>query len=163
MFTIGDLRTIAIQIERNGEETYRRAGDLAKDPELKALLYWMADEEQKHLQWFERLQAPDQVACEMVDLEHMGQALLQEMMTRQTFSLSEDQLGQSETVEDLLLRSREFEEDTILFYELLRDFLEDEQAARQLDLIIAEEREHVQKLRAAVSPKSDGAQRTPSG
>ena len=152
MFTIGDLRSIAIQIERNGEATYRRAGDLAKNTELKKLLYWMADEERKHLQWFERLQAPDLVACEMVELENMGQALLQEMMTRQTFSLSEDQLGQSDTVKDLLSHSREFEEDTILFYELLRDFLEDEQAAKHLDLIIAEEREHVQKLNSTVLP-----------
>ena len=153
MFTIADLRSIAEQIERNGAATYRKAGKMATDPELKHLLNWMADEEQRHLQWFEQLSAPSQATCGMAELENMGRALLQEIMTQQTFSLDEHQLNQSDSIADLLAKSKEFEEDTILFYELLRDFLHDEQTVRKLDLIIAEEREHVHRLRTAASKK----------
>ncbi len=57
MFTIGDIRNIAIQIERNGEETYREASKVAKDSDVVEMLVWMADEEQRHAKWFSDLRS----------------------------------------------------------------------------------------------------------
>ena len=44
MFTVADIRNIAIQIEYNGEATYRRAAELADDMLIVQALLWMADE-----------------------------------------------------------------------------------------------------------------------
>lgn len=157
MFTISDLRTIAIQIERNGEAAYRRASARAKDPELKKLLARMADDEQKHLQWFESLKTAETVACELNELETLGQALLQDMMNEQTFSLDETDLARAENMVALLERSHAFEKDTILFYEMLHGFLEEAGAIAHLQRIIEEERAHVRMLREARAQKRDGA------
>jgi rubrerythrin len=53
MFTIADIRHIAIQIEKNGEETYRKAASEATDPDIGQILGKMADDEKRHAQWFE--------------------------------------------------------------------------------------------------------------
>ena len=37
MFTLSDIRNIAVQIEENGEQTYRRAAERSVDPERKRL------------------------------------------------------------------------------------------------------------------------------
>ena len=46
----------------------------------------------------------------------------------------------------MLIRSKAFEEDTVLFYEFLLGFMDDEEAAEQLRKIITEEKNHVKKL-----------------
>ncbi len=47
MFTLTDICNIAIQIEKNGAETYLNASKTVKDPELAKALAWMASEEKK--------------------------------------------------------------------------------------------------------------------
>jgi rubrerythrin len=159
MFTIADLRSIAIQIERNGEAAYRQASMKIKDPGLARLLELMAEDEKKHLEWFEKLNVTNNDACEMAEVEKLGQALLQDMMDKQTFALDERQLVETDDILGLLSQSRSFEEDTILFYETLSGFIDDAKVARHLELIIAEERAHAQKLQDFIAAKEDGAKR----
>jgi rubrerythrin len=45
----------------------------------------------------------------------------------------------------------EFEKDTILFYQMLETFLQDEQTRKELEKIIDEEERHVESLRAFIS------------
>lgn len=146
MFRIQDIQHIAIQIEKNGEATYRKAGQLVEDPELKEMLLWMADEELRHRKWFEQL-VPEMVDSEpQDDLEAMGKSLLEKMVADQTFSLDQESLQQASSVCELLVQSQTFEEDTVLFYEFLRDLLDDEQAIAHLNRIIEEERSHAKQL-----------------
>jgi rubrerythrin len=148
MYTIDDICDIAIQIERNGEATYRRAGKKTTDAELAALLEWMADEEQRHAKWFETLAANDRIVlAEHRDMEAMGRSLLQEMVGHQTFSLNGEQLETADNVEALLTQSMDFEQDTVLFYDTLRSFIDDKQTAAQLEIIIDEERGHIELLK----------------
>lgn len=148
MFTIDDIRDIAVQIERNGEATYRSAGEKATDAEWAGLLEWMADEEHRHAKWFENLAAKDRIVLpEHRDMEAMGRSLLQEMVKNQTFSLNGEQLETADNVEELLTQSMDFEQDTILFYDMLKSFINDKQTAAQLDMIIDEERGHIKLLK----------------
>ena len=147
MFTLNDIRNIAIQIEQNGEQIYRSAGKRAHNPQMAHMFDWMADEEMRHGQWFKALKVPSQTSAAHDEIETMGRSLLQEMMKNQTFSLEDTQLQTLTDISELLTLSLEFEHDTILFYEMLRAFIEAAETIEQLNIIIAEERGHVQQLR----------------
>jgi rubrerythrin len=146
MFTITDICNIAIQIERNGEMAYRSAALKSPDPQLAHMLNWMADEEVRHAQWFESMQPAAKASGEYDELETMGRSLLQEMMKNQTFSLDENRLTELDDIVHLLTRCVEFEQDTILFYEMLRSFVDETEVVEQLDAIIAQEHGHVDQL-----------------
>lgn len=146
MFTIGDIRNIAIQIERNGEETYRNAAKAAKDPEVAKVLNWMADEEGRHAKWFSNLQSSIPLTAEQQEIEAVGRTLLQDMIKGNNFLLDENELQNAKSVEEVVAKSITFELDTILFYEFLIDFLDDKEAIIQLKTIIEEERNHINQL-----------------
>jgi len=146
MFTLTDVRNIAVQIEQNGEETYRRAAGQARDPERARIFSWMADEEKKHGVLFNTIIAARTPTTEQAELEAMGRSLLQDIVRNQTFSLDQQRLGKATSLEDLLSQSIEFETDTIEFYEFLAGFLDDPEAITQLNSIIEQERGHVRQL-----------------
>jgi rubrerythrin len=148
MFTIADIRNIAVQIEKNGEDTYRKAGIACKDVESAKLLAVMADDERRHGEWLARITSNRQLTEEQRAMESMGRDLLQDMMKGNPFLLAEDELGQAENVQEVLARAKGFEEDTILFYQFIREFLDDEETIRQMNTIIAEERNHICQLQA---------------
>ena len=146
MFTLADIRNIAIQIERNGEETYRKAGKAARNPKIAKALDWMADEERRHAQWFETIRSTRPLTQEQQERESMGRILLQDMVKGNTFLLDQRELEHAETVMEIVVRSKALEQDTIIFYEFLLSFLDDDESIRKMEIIIGEERNHVREL-----------------
>ena len=146
MFTIADIRDIAVQIEHNGEKTYRQASRQATVPEVAEMFSWMADEEKRHGQWFEKINSEVPLTAEQSELEEMGRQLLQEMVSGQTFSLEQGELGKVISFKEMVVQSKTFEQDTILFYEFLKGLLEDDESCKQIDKIIAEEQKHFEWL-----------------
>ena len=142
MFTIEDIRDIAVQIERNGHKAYRLASRKVKDDSLAKMLAHMADEEKEHEKWFQDLTPTRAKTDGLLELETMGRELLRDMMQDQTFSLDADELADDDTLLAIVSRALEFENDTILFYEMLCGFLDDSEAVGHLEAIIAEERQH---------------------
>ena len=55
--------------------------------------------------------------------------------------------SQVDSINDLIFTFIEFEEDSILFYEMLKPFIQDEDTLAQLDNIIVEENSHIERLR----------------
>lgn len=146
MFTFADIRNIAVQIEKNGEESYRNAGRIAKDPEIARIMNWMADEEKCHGEWFENLRPDKSLTAEQQEMEALGKSLLQDMIKGNTFLLAQSELENAETLKDVISRSQVFEQDTILFYEFLLGLIDDQDTAVHLQKIIAEERNHLRRL-----------------
>lgn len=146
MFTLADVRNIAVQIEENGEASYRRAAGRAREAEMARILTWMAEEERQHAELFTAIIDERPLSTEQRELEAMGRALLQDIVRSQTFSLDEEQLDQTVDLDQLLAQSLEFEKDTIDFYEFLAGFLDDPQAISQINAIIEQERGHVKQL-----------------
>ncbi|MFW2368620.1 MAG: ferritin family protein [Desulforhopalus sp.] len=146
MFTLGDIRNIAIQIEENGEETYRKAARAAGTPEITEILEWMADEEQRHARWFANLRSKKVLTAEQREIEAMGRTLLQDMVKGNPFLLNEKELEDARSVQEVVTRSITFEQDTIVFYEFLLGFIDDAETTEQLQEIIEEERGHMRKL-----------------
>ncbi len=147
MFTIADICDIAVQIEQNGEATYRKAAANCNDSGLADLLNRMANEERQHAKWFQNLDQSREISdSEQQEMESMGRGLLREMVKDKTFSLDADQLSKAKNLEDFLEQSIAFEHDTVVFYEMLQGFIDDTQVRLQLDRIIAQERDHIHQI-----------------
>ncbi len=151
MFSLTDIRDIAIQIERNGEETYRQAAANIDTPEIKKVLLLMAEEEKRHARWFEQFQAAKKLSEAEQQIEEMGRKLLQDMIQGQTFSLESQQLGETSSINQVIEQSLGFEQDTVMFYEFLLSLIEDEPTQKRLQTIIGEEKRHYKELKAMLS------------
>ena len=146
MFTLGEIIDLAVRIETNGEKAYRKAQEQATDPALASMLGWLADEEAEHEKWFPRLKENIAIGQEDPKLEEMSKSILQGVLGDHTFSIDEADFSRIEDIDSLLELSVEFEKDTILFYEMLSAFIEDEQTLIKLNRIIEEENRHVRFL-----------------
>ena len=146
MFNLGDITDLAVRLEKNGENTYRKAMKDVSDPHLLSVLNQLAMDELEHVKWFEDLR--ERVGPKGIEpeLDEMGKMMLQNILGDQAFSISEADFSKIENVKELLELSIEFEKDTILFYELILAVIEDEKTIEGLNAIIEEENRHVSVL-----------------
>lgn len=151
MFTMDDLFEVAIKMEENGEAVYKNAIEKIKHKELRSLLEWMASEEATHNQWFSDQKNSLSLQIKETHLKQMVPQALQAMMGEKTLALEDIDFTTITTVSDLLKTFIGFENDTILFYELLEMFIEDDRVLNGLKKIIAEEKNHVDQLRAMMA------------
>lgn len=151
MFTMDDLYEIAIKMEENGEAVYNSAIEKTKNKDLKNLLKWMADEEASHGRWF--ADQKNKLCLEMDEarLKKMVPQVLQNMMGEKSLSLDTINFSKFTKVSQLLETFVGFENETILFYELLEIFIEEEKVLNGLRNIILEEKKHVEKLRSKMA------------
>jgi rubrerythrin len=146
VFTLSEIIDLAIRIEQNGAMAYRKAQAAVSDPALISQLHWLMEEEADHEKWFTSLKEELGESEGDPKLDEMGQAVLQSVLGDRTFSMEETDFLKLEDVESLLELSVEFEKDTILFYQMLSAFIEDEKTLTRLTQIIEEENRHVQVL-----------------
>ncbi|UCF91155.1 MAG: ferritin family protein [Desulfobacterales bacterium] len=146
MFSVDDIIDLAIQIEQNAEKVYRNAQKRVSDASLSPMLQWLADEESEHAKWFARLRREARQALNHSLVQDMGKALLSEVLGSQSFSLKDADFSEITEVHELLWLAIEFEKDKVMFYGLLRPFIEDQETLDFLDKIIDEENRHIQEL-----------------
>jgi rubrerythrin len=158
MFAIGEIIDLAVKIEKNAEKVYRDAATEVANPSLVSLLHWLADEEVKHAKWFSELKQKVKKTIDDPQIEDMGRAILQDALGDQTFSLQDVDFSKIEDVENLLERAIEFESDTILFYEMIRSFVvdEDKETLDHLNAIIEEEKSHVRLMEEFLDTETGG-------
>jgi rubrerythrin len=146
MFTISEVFDLAIRLEKNGENFYRRFVDSMVDSNLKVQLLWLADQEQMHANFFTRLkqessaQAPEDLGA------HLDGSLLQDFLGGHALSLDEVDPHSLEDVSAVLQIALEFEKDTILFFGMIRTFITEQAVLEGLDAIIKEEERHIKVL-----------------
>ena len=146
MFSIIEIIEIAVQIEKNGERVYREAIGQSKNPELDHLLLEIANEELEHADWFLALKDEIEKSQDRPQVKEMDSALVEDLIGNQTFSLADVNFSMVKNSEALIDIFIEFENDTILFYEMLKTFLVDEKTIEHLEKIIREEASHIEKL-----------------
>ena len=146
MFSWQDIIAVAIQIEQNGEQLYRAAAAEIKDPELAAALAALAEDEAHHQEKFKQIAAAQPQGVPGSALEKMARALLREMVAEHSFSLQSADLLTAQTVRDIVTASIAFEQDTLLFYEMIEQMASDRQAREILQQIAAEEKRHILEL-----------------
>jgi len=146
MFSMRDIVDLAIQIEINAERVYRSALKKESDPTLVSILRWLADEEVEHAKWFRRLKKTIPAEIKDPAVEAMGKSLLSDVLGRQSFSLKEANFSEINELANLLLLAIEFERDKVIFYKMLRPFIEDSETLDFLEKIIKEETHHIEEL-----------------
>ena len=148
MFEIKEILELAIRLEKNGEATYRKAMASCSDESINALLQWMADEEVSHREWFAALKSDLEKGVKNPFIEEMGRQVFKDLVGGQSFSLKEVDFSKVGSTHELIPIFIEFEQDTVLFYELIAPFIEDEKTRGHLQRIIAEENRHIDRMRA---------------
>jgi rubrerythrin len=143
MFSASEVFDIAIQLEENGESFYRQAVLQVSDEHLKELLIWLAEQEMKHRELFVDMKRTFSHEPEDRWVDVASGAILQGAMGTHGFSLDEVDFSTIPDERSLLQVAIGFEEDGIMFYELIRSFLKDVPTQLQLDRIIQEERAHI--------------------
>ncbi len=146
MFTMDDLFDIAIKMEKNGEAVYMDSLSRIKKQDLKKLLKWMADEEARHQKWFKDRKNRLTLEIDETNLKQTVPGLLEQMMGENTLALEEIDFTKAKNITDLLQIFIGFEQDTIMFYEMLEMFIDDDGVKAGLNSIIDEEKRHSQKL-----------------
>ena len=146
MFSAKEIIDLAIKLEKNGETVYRDAIEKVPIPGLVPLLEWMADEEVKHANWFADLKHNLETRNENPFAAEMSRELFNEMLGDKNFSLKDVDFTAIENLEDLVEIFIEFEKDSIIFYEVLKPFVEDPVAREFLQKIIDEEKRHIERL-----------------
>lgn len=150
MFSAKEIIDLAIKLENNGEAVYRGAIEKVRLPGLVPLLEWMADEEVKHANWFADLKHNLETKNENPFAEEMSRELFNEMLGEKNFSLQEIDFSTIENIGDLVEIFIEFEKDSIIFYEVLKPFVEDPVARKYLQKIIDEEKRHIEQLNGII-------------
>ncbi len=146
MFSLGEIIDLAIQVEKNGERSYRKAQQEVKSRELASILEWLANDEKDHEKWFINMKREIDEKIEDPKLEEMGREILNTVLGEQTFSMADADFSRIKDIETLFEISLEFEKDTILFYEMIKDFIDDGKVLAGIDRIIREEKKHVKRL-----------------
>jgi len=144
MFSAREIYDIAIRLEENSVRLYREALSHVSDEALRDILKWLVDEEEGHRNRF--VEMKNEVKPESDDLwaDRMSTAILQGAVQHHAFSLEETDFASVEDETQLLKAAIDFEQDGILFYEIIRSFVTDSDTLDHIDEIIAEERKHVE-------------------
>lgn len=156
MFSAREIYHLAIQIEKNGEKFYREALERISNPVLRELIVWIADQELEHEEWFSKRMAALEGKVDDLNMEEIGNAVLQNILGDQSFSLKDADLSEMDHLEDLLRLAIEFENDSILFYEMIGSFVDDEETSKKLQEIIKEERHHIELLQGFEDKENGG-------
>lgn len=151
MYTMDDLYEIAIKVEKNGASIYTDSAQKTSQKGFQELLTWMADEEATHIKWFTKQKNVLSLETNEIQLKEMVPQVLENIMGENTFSLDDINFDEISSLKELIKTFIGFEEDTILFYEMLGMFIEDEDVIKGLGTIISEEKNHVSTLKQMIS------------
>ena len=154
MFTAREILDLAIQLEENGEAVYREAAGQASNSDIRELLLWMAEEEVKHTRWFTELKQEIETRSNNPFMEEMSRKVFGGLLGDKSFSHRDVNFSEVDRIEDLINIFIEFEKDTVLFYETLIPFIEDNNTLRHVTKIIAEENNHIKKLHELLADKT---------
>lgn len=153
MFSITEVFDIAIQLEENGERLYRMASEQVADESLRTMLNWLADEEDRHRARFVEMKRGTKAFATSVQwADEASGAILQSVIGDHAFSLDDLDPATLGNETELMRLAIEFEEDGILFYEMIRSFVSEPSALLHLDAILAEERQHVDLFKRRLPP-----------
>lgn len=148
-----EILEVAIGIEENGENFYRRAADKVEDGELKKMLNSLADWEKGHRLYFMRLLedlGEDQDGMfDVQDMEEEVFLYLKAIADSNVFKTGmkvEDVLGNLHSAADILDKALEREKDAVAYFSALKYSFSSPDDRVNIDKIIIEELSHIRYL-----------------
>lgn len=152
MFSEREILEIAVRMEKNGEHEYRKAVKEVSDRTLIASLEWMAAEEREHANFFSGLMDKLDSPSGSPFVEEMDAEFLKDLIGGSSLSLKEVDFAKVDSVGEMLNIFIGFEEDSILFYHMILPMIDDSEALAEVERIVAEEKNHIRKLRKFIRP-----------
>lgn len=147
LFNAKDIFEFAVKIEVNGERFYREMAKKLHAPKIRELFNFLADEEIKHKETFEKL-ATRMGSFSLPEISDTDYKAYLDAYT-ENLIFSETDIDSKITGIDnekvALLFAIDKELDTIYYYKEIKDLLPESEHGL-VDKIIAEERSHVVKL-----------------
>jgi len=141
----------AMQLEKDGEEFYREQARKAENPLAAKTFGWLADEELKHRQVFETAYAAIQGTDVCPALEDLGHShSLASEAAREIFQAAradlEGEVTSNPQMEQAYAIAMRMERETIDLYRQRAEEAEDENERKLYELLLAEERDHLDLL-----------------
>ena len=107
MFSLGEIVDLAIQIERNGERSYRKARNEVSSQELASILEWLANDEKEHETWFINMKKGIDEKIKDPKLEEMGREILNSVLGEQAFSMDDADFSRIKDINTLIENSQQ--------------------------------------------------------
>jgi len=153
-FNANEIFEIAIRIEENGAQFYRRAAEFQTDEENRQALEKLAAMEDTHKATFEKMRQ-DLSAAEkkttVFDPNNESSQYLAAMADAhggEGSPAAADKLTGKESISEIIDIALDLEKESILFYLGLKDLVPPQYGQDKLDKIIGEERRHIVQLNA---------------
>jgi len=152
LFSEREILEIAIRMEKNGENEYQKAAAEVSEQTLVDALEWMATEEREHAGFFSGLLDELDTGQGSAFGQEMDSAFLKDLIGGSSLSLKTVDFKQVGSLAELLTIFIGFEEDSILFYEMITPMIEDDETRARIERIVAEEKGHIKRLKELVQP-----------
>jgi rubrerythrin len=139
---------MAITLEKNGKKFYEEALNRVTDEQIKKLLAFLHDQEVRHLEVFtqfknehyEKNPQSKKTPPGMEDFVH-------DIMAGRLFSWEDHPIIEENTsFQSILQVALEFEKDGLTFFQFMKEALDSPEDLSEMERILEEEREHVEKL-----------------
>ena len=149
-----DILDLAIQTEVRGEAFYRRAAQLAADPDAVQLFSSLADQEVAHKRIFEELARESSVGDvsgpDWDELREYIAATVDRSFFQESSAIRS--IPAAASLAEMIARAISFEKETLLFFYELRDLV---RAADRgtLDDVVSEEKRHIRRLAALLADR----------
>ena len=147
MFSASEILDLAIQIEENGEHFYRRAMTRFSDQSLQEMLFWFAEQEMRHRDFFVKMKTSLSDESSSRWAEQLSGAILRGAVADHLFSMDEVDPDSITDVKALLQIAIDLEQDSVMFYEIIASFVTEPKSLEQLKAIINEEQKHIELFR----------------
>jgi len=151
-FSKNEIIEMAVNIEKQGYIFYDNA--LKRDDlsgKLKELITKLRDEEKQHEKTFLELRTKlDEFELKQKSSWDDARLYVQAMVDTHIFSKPEsaiDLAANAHDIKELISFAIQFEKDTLLFFYVFKQHVENRKAVEAVDVIIAEEAEHIRRLK----------------
>jgi len=152
-FRAGEIFEMAIRIEENGAEFYRKAAGFTAEGPARSMLLGLAQMEEGHVKTFTQMK--DALAgsweSELFDPEGDVIRYLRAAADGKVFDTGAAVLSGAESLDEILRRAIGLEEDSIAFYVGMKELVSEAGGKSRLDAIIREELGHIAQLSGRLS------------
>lgn len=161
-FNADEVFEMAIRIEKNGADFYRKAGELQSDEKIKDFFGRLVAMEQQHIDVFEDMRAS------LTEADRSGEVYdPDEELSYYLESMADAHGGEgdpstahaltgNESLENILKTAIGLEKQSILFYTGLKDMVPPKQGRGRIQTIIEEETKHVSQLAGVLEQTQAG-------
>ena len=143
-FNAKEAFKVAIKLESEGISFYKKILDIAKDPKVKEVLSYLLEEENDHLQLFEKMMEREDPEA----LDDSGEDIL-DIVDTDVFNLPKD-VPLADDLDKALQLGINIEKRSLAFYLEIMKHTKSEEGSNALKKIIDEERKHWDELKRLI-------------